>query len=162
MRPSREVHWYLDSQTMFVKSLSHGLGANWASQGQLHDFLANLLVKNSSPAGEWHVYQYYSQAMKGNRVGTSRSDDELFEVYATRGGSAGTVKILAAIRPVARKKTCNLSITGLSGVKVKGPTVRIRTYRFDGPNVSTAVGAPVNLGTFKHTTKNDQVSLENY
>ncbi|PNP79426.1 hypothetical protein FNYG_07261 [Fusarium nygamai] len=111
-----------------------------------------------SPAGERHVYQYYNQAMKGNRVGTSTSDDELFEVYATRGGSAGTVKILAAIRPVAGKKTYNLAITGLSTVKVKGPTVMVRTYRLDGPNVSTAVGAPVDLGTFKHTIKNDQVS----
>ncbi|KAF5975359.1 glycoside hydrolase family 39 protein [Fusarium bulbicola] len=147
--------------SQFERHNAHGLRANWASQGQLHDFLANLLVKNSggdySPAGEWHVYRYYNQAMKGNRVGTSPSDDELFEVYATRGGSAGTVKILAAIRPVAGKKTYNLAITGLSAVKVKGPTVRVRTYRFDGPNVSTAVGAPVDLGTFKHTIKNDQI-----
>ncbi|KAF5584813.1 glycoside hydrolase family 39 [Fusarium pseudocircinatum] len=147
--------------SQFERHNAHGLRANWASQGQLHDFLANLLVKNSggdySPAGEWHVYQYYNQAMKGNRVATSPSDDELFEVYATRGGSAGTVKILAAIRPVAGKKTYNLAITGLSAVKVKGSTVRVRTYRFDGPNVSTAVGAPVDLGTFKHTIKNDQI-----
>ncbi|KAF5536109.1 glycoside hydrolase family 39 [Fusarium phyllophilum] len=147
--------------SQFERHNAHGLRANWASQGQLHDFLANLLVKNSggdySPAGEWHVYQYYNQAMKGNRVGTSPSDDELFEVYATRGGSAGTVKILAAIRPVAGKKTYNLAITGLSAVKVKGPTVRVRTYRFDDPNVATAFGAPVDLGTFKHTIKNDQI-----
>ncbi|KAI1026309.1 hypothetical protein LB503_012874 [Fusarium chuoi] len=147
--------------SQFERHNAHGLRANWASQGQLHDFLANLLVKNSdgdySPAGEWHVYQYYNQVMKGNRVGTSPSDDELFEVYATRGGSAGTVKILAAIRPVAGKKTYNLAITGLSAVKVKGPTVRVRTYRFDGPHVSTAFGAPVDLDTFKHTIKNDQI-----
>ncbi|KAF5534685.1 glycoside hydrolase family 39 [Fusarium mexicanum] len=149
--------------SQFERHNTLGLRANWASQGQLHDFLANLLVKNSggdySPAGEWHVYQYYNQAMKGNRVGTSPSDDELFEVYATRGGSAGTVKILAAIRPVAGKKTYNLAITGLSAVKIKGTTVRVRTYRFDGPNVSTAVGAPVDLGTFKHTIKNDQITF---
>ncbi|KAF5645131.1 glycoside hydrolase family 39 [Fusarium sp. NRRL 52700] len=86
-----------------------------------------------SPAGEWHVYQYYNQAMKGNRVGTSPSDDELFDVYVTRGGSAGTVRILAAIRPVAGKKTYNFAIAGLSAVKIKGPTVRVRTYRLDGP-----------------------------
>ncbi|KAF4501007.1 glycoside hydrolase family 39 [Fusarium agapanthi] len=126
--------------SQFERHDSHGLRTNWASQGQLHDFLDNLLVKNSgrdySPAGEWHVYQYYSQAMKGNQVGTSPSDDELFEVYVTRGGSAGTVKILAAIRPVAGKKT---------------------NYKFYGTNVSTAVGAPVDLGTFKHTIKNDQI-----
>ncbi|KAM0552425.1 hypothetical protein ACHAPJ_007986 [Fusarium lateritium] len=147
--------------SQFERHNAHGLRANWASQGQLHDFLANLLVKNGggdySPAGEWHVYNYYSQVMKGNRVATSPSDDELFEVYATRGGSAGTVKVLAAIRPVAGKKTYNLAITGLSALKIKGPTVRVRTYRFDGPNLSTAVGGPVDLGTFKHTIKNDQI-----
>ncbi|KAG5758950.1 hypothetical protein H9Q72_012922 [Fusarium xylarioides] len=132
--------------SQFERHNAYGLRANWASQGQLHDFLANLLVKNSG--GD------YSPAAL---VGTSPSDDELFEVYATRGGSAGTVKILAAIRPVAGKKTYNLAITGLSAVKVKGPTVRIRTYGFDGPNVATAVGAPVDLGTFKHTIKNDQI-----
>ncbi|KAF5975910.1 glycoside hydrolase family 39 [Fusarium coicis] len=110
---------------------THGHCANGASQGQLHDFLANLLnlVKNSggdySPAGEWHVYQYYNQGMNGNRVWTFPSDDGLFEVYATRGGSARTVKILATIRSVAGKKTYNLAITGLSAVKVKGPTVRL-------------------------------------
>ncbi|KAJ3536811.1 hypothetical protein NM208_g6564 [Fusarium decemcellulare] len=142
---------------------AHGLRANWASTGQLHDFLANLLVKNNagdySPTGEWHVYKYYSQEMKGNRVATSPSDDEFFEVFATRGNSAGSVKVLASIRPGAGKKTYNLSISGLSSLKIKGSNVNIRTYRFDGPTRFTAVGGPVDLGTYRHTIKNDQITF---
>ncbi|KAF4462826.1 glycoside hydrolase family 39 [Fusarium albosuccineum] len=142
---------------------AHGLRANWASTGQLHDFLANLLVKNNagdySPTGEWHVYKYYSQEMKGNRVATSPSDDEFFDVFATRGNSAGSVKVLASIRPGAGKKTYNLSISGLSSLKIKGSNVNIRTYRFDGPTRFTAVGGPVDLGTYRHTIKNDQITF---
>ncbi|KAH7122116.1 glycoside hydrolase superfamily [Dactylonectria estremocensis] len=141
---------------------AHGLHANWGSNGGLHDLMANVLVSGNgdySPTGEWHVYSYYSKEMKGQRVATSPSDDELFEVYATRGGGAGSVKVLAAIRPVAGKKTYDLSISGLSALKIKGSTVRVRTKRFDGPTRETAISGPVDLGVFRHTIRNDQINF---
>ncbi|KAH7156082.1 hypothetical protein EDB81DRAFT_840306 [Dactylonectria macrodidyma] len=140
---------------------AHGLRANWGSGGGLHDLMANLFVNNTgdySPTGEWQVYSYYNKEMKGQRVATSPSDDELFEVHATRGGSAGPVKVLAAIRLVAGKRTCNLSISGLLALKITGSTVRVRKKRLDGATRETAVSGSVDLGVFRHTISNDQVS----
>ncbi|CVL07252.1 uncharacterized protein FMAN_15354 [Fusarium mangiferae] len=141
---------------------AQGLRANWGSGPKLQDLMANLLIKNDddySPTGEWHVYSYYYKEMRGQRVATSPSDDEFFEVYATRGGTAGTVRVLASVRPVAGKKTYNLVIKGLHSVKITGKTVRVRTKRFDGPNRETSIQGPVDLGTFKHTIRNDQINF---
>ncbi|KAF4462673.1 glycoside hydrolase [Fusarium albosuccineum] len=141
---------------------AHGLRANWGSGPQLHDLMANLLVKqdgNYSPTGEWHVYNYYHKEMKGFRVTTSPSDDEFFEVYATHAGSPSSVKVLASVRPIAGTKTYGLSISGLSAVGISGQSVDVRTRRFDGPDRQTTIQGPVDLGVERYDIKNDEITL---
>ncbi|EEU42698.1 uncharacterized protein NECHADRAFT_47861 [Fusarium vanettenii 77-13-4] len=141
---------------------THGLRANWGSASKLHDLLANLLGKRDGeyyPVGEWHVYNYYKEKMTGDRVATSPSEDELFEVYATHGGTVGSVKILAAVRPVAGRRTYDLTVTGLAHLGFRGTRVNVRTLRFDGPDISTEIGDPVDLGVVQHEVTDDQVTF---
>ncbi|KAF4451663.1 putative glycoside hydrolase family 39 protein [Fusarium austroafricanum] len=142
---------------------SHGLRANWGSNQALHDTLANLVIRGKDgsykPTGEWHVYKYYVQEMEGQRVATTPSADDIFEVYATHNGQSGSVKVLAAIRPIAGKRTYDLTITGLDKLGYKAGKVSVKTLRFDGPNKDTAVAGPVDLGVYSHDVKNGQITF---
>ena len=146
--------------SQFERHNTHGLRANWGSASKLHDLLANLLGKRDDeyyPVGEWHVYNYYKEKMTGDRVATSPSQDELFEVYATHDGTIGSVKILAAVRPVAGRRTYDLTVTGLADLGFRGTHVNIRTLRFDGPDISTEIRDSVDLGVVQHEVTDDQV-----
>ena len=138
----------------------HGLRANWASGPLLQDLLANLVVNEDGsykPTGEWHVYDYYVNQMKGSRLETTASDDELFEVYATTADSYGTTKILAAVRPIAGIKKYDITVTGLRECGLTGDTVKVKTWKFEGPDRFTAVGDPIDLGVVEHQIVDDKV-----
>lgn len=138
-----------------------GLRANWASGPLLQDLLANLVVNDNGsykPTGEWHVYDYYVNQMKGSRLATTASDDEFFEVYATRTDSYETTRILAAVRPIAGIKEYNLAVTGLREHGLTGDTVKVKSWKFEGPDRFTAVGEPIDLGVFEHYIVDDTVS----
>lgn len=163
--------WEVDEQSpaggaFYISQLErhniHGLRANWGSASKLHDLLANLLVKNAttgeySTTGEWHVYDYYVREMTGQRVATTPSSDELFEVYATRFSTLNSVKVLAAVRPIAGLRTYDITITGLSAVGHTGNRVKIQTRRFDGPSVTTEINGSVDLGIYEHEVVDDKV-----
>ncbi|KAH6695461.1 glycoside hydrolase superfamily [Plectosphaerella plurivora] len=177
--PQREIvineyaSWEVDEQspaggTFYISQLErhniHGLRANWGSASKLHDLLANLLVKKAttseySTTGEWHVYDYYVREMTGQRVATTPSSDELFEVYATRSSTVGSVKVLAAVRPIAGLRTYDITITGLSAVGHTGNRVKVQTRRFDGPSVSTEISGSVDLGIYEHEVVDDKVTF---
>jgi hypothetical protein len=108
------------------------------------------------PCGEWWVYRYYKSAMTGQRVATTSSADNKFDVYATRGSAANTVKVLASTR--VNSGTYDIKVTGLSAVGKSG-SVSIRTYRFDYDGLYGQVGAPVDLGVYTHAITNDEITF---
>ncbi|CZT11833.1 uncharacterized protein RCO7_07477 [Rhynchosporium graminicola] len=147
-----------------------GLRANWASAYELHDYLGNMLGKPGAgnatyepsgtgywSVGEWQVYKYYASSMTGERVATSGSADGIFDVYATRGGAANTVKILAGTRGTTG--LYDITVTGLSAVGVSSRSVNIRTRRFDNNGKYGQAGAPVDLGVYGHIIENDQITF---
>ncbi|KAK4139454.1 glycoside hydrolase family 39 protein [Dichotomopilus funicola] len=146
-----------------------GLRANWASVYELHDYMGNLLGKPGAgttsynphgqgyyPAGEWHVYKYYGTNMTGTRVATAGSADRAFDVYATRGSTANSVKILASSR--GADGIWDIKVTGLDavGLPVSG-SVSTQTWRFDYKGKYGEVGTPVNLGVVVHQYSNNEV-----
>ncbi|PVH80942.1 glycoside hydrolase family 39 protein [Cadophora sp. DSE1049] len=169
--PSEQVPstgtWYISRLERYN---IQGLRANWASAFELHDYLGNLLGKPGAgtdayqptgtgywPVGEWQVYKYYASSMTGQRVATTGSADGLFDVYATRGGAANTVKILAGTRGTTGMY--DITVTGLSAVGLKSGSVNIRTRRFDNNGKYGEVDAPVDLGVYGHAIENDQITF---
>ncbi|KAG8625522.1 hypothetical protein KVT40_007273 [Elsinoe batatas] len=149
--------WYI---SRFERLNLRGLRANWASFGELHDYLANLVGKNGTeyfPNGDWQLYKYYG-GMAGTRVSTSGSADGGFDVFATKGDVAKSVKVLAGNR--GNTQTYDLTVNGLTSVGLPASgTVDIRTFRFDWNGPFGDVGAPVDLGVYSHQYSGDQVTF---
>ncbi len=82
--------WYI---ARLERAGADGLRANWASSGNLHNDLANLLVRNSAgqhqPKGEWWAYRFYG-SQTGQIVSTTPS--QAYDLFATK--AAGSAKIL--------------------------------------------------------------------
>ena len=82
--------WYI---ARLERSGADGLRANWASAGNLHNDLGNLLTRNAAgqhlPKGEWWVYRYYA-GQTGQIVSTTPS--LAYDAFATR--NAGVAKVL--------------------------------------------------------------------
>jgi hypothetical protein len=82
--------WYI---ARLERAGADGLRANWASGGNLHNDLGNLLVHNSAgqyqPKGEWWVYRYY-----GSQTGqiASVTPSPAYDAFATK--ASGVAKIL--------------------------------------------------------------------
>ncbi|KAJ9608904.1 hypothetical protein H2200_006675 [Cladophialophora chaetospira] len=150
-----------------------GLRGNWASAGELHDYLANLLGKPGAnttayningtgywPNGEWQVYNYYVN-MNGERVGTSGAGDRKFDCFATKDGSSRQeVKILCGTRLVG--DTYQVTVEDLSSVGLSpSGTLQIHTYRFDFDGSTYAdVSGPVDLGVASHDYNGDSVTWQ--
>jgi hypothetical protein len=82
--------WYI---TRLERAGADGLRANWASGGNLHNDLGNLLVHNSAgqhqPKGEWWVYRFYG-SQTGRIAATTPSGS--YDAFAT--AASGTAKVL--------------------------------------------------------------------
>jgi hypothetical protein len=82
--------WYI---ARLERAGADGLRANWASAGNLHNDLGNLLVRNSAgqhqPKGEWWVYRFY-----GSQTGqiASVTPSQSYDAFATK--ASGTAKVL--------------------------------------------------------------------
>ncbi|KAH7071243.1 glycoside hydrolase superfamily [Paraphoma chrysanthemicola] len=149
--------WYM---SRFERTNIRGLRANWASYGNLHDFMANTLGKNGQtyfPNGDYQAYKYYT-AMAGTRVATSGSADNLFDVFATKGNGIGSVKILAGNR--RNTNTYDITVNGLSSVGLPNSgTVKIRTRRFNWTGQYSPVTTTDDLGIVEHTYTNNAVTF---
>jgi hypothetical protein len=132
--------WYI---ARLERAGADGLRANWASGGNLHNDLANLLVRNSAgqhqPKGEWWVYRFYG-GQTGQIVSTTPSSG--YDAFATK--AAGTAKILVG----GGRTTGNVAV-GLrrldttSGV-VQNNQVRVLVQRIPY-NGGGAVAGPVTV-----------------
>lgn len=82
--------WYI---ARLERAGADGLRANWASAGNLHNDLGNLLVRNSAgqhqPKGEWWVYRFY-----GSQTGqvVSVTPSPAYDAFATK--TDGVAKVL--------------------------------------------------------------------
>jgi len=82
--------WYI---ARLERAGAEGLRANWASTGNLHNDLANLLVRNSAgqhlPKGEWWVYRFY-----GSQTGqiVSVTPSAAYDAFTTK--TTGQAKVL--------------------------------------------------------------------
>jgi hypothetical protein len=126
--------------------------ANWGSNEDLHDRLADLLGKTENgeyfPNGEWWLYKYYYE-MKGERVATKVSSDMRFDVFATRDKTG--VKILAGTRTfedIWDVPDYEIEVAGLGSVHdlPKSGKIEVQSWRFDYEGNQTEIGPPVNLG----------------
>lgn len=147
-----------------------GLRGNWAMGDALHDFLANLLGKPTAgtsnynytaggywPNGEWRVYEYYANSMRGKRVATVGSPDRLFDVYATSDGFPSGVKILCGT--MAAEGTWAITVNGLGHLgRAPSGKIGIRTLRFDFNGVYGNESLPVDMGVTEHQYDGDSLT----
>ena len=132
--------WYI---TRLERAGADGLRANWAGGGNLHNDLANLLVRNSAgqylPKGEWWVYRFYA-SQTGTAVASTPSGG--YDAYATK--TSGSAKVLVGSGRTTGTLTVNLQgLNATSGV-VAGNQVRIRVQRIPYNN-NAAVAGPVTV-----------------
>ncbi|EOD66318.1 RICIN domain-containing protein [Amycolatopsis vancoresmycina] len=132
--------WYI---ARLERAGADGLRANWASGANLHNDLANLLVRNSAgqhqPKGEWWVYRFY--ASQTGQI-ASVTPTAAYDAFATK--AAGTAKVLVG----GGSSTGTLAVTlrGLdttSGI-VQGNQVRVLVQRIPY-NGGGAVQGPVTV-----------------
>jgi hypothetical protein len=132
--------WYI---TRLERAGADGLRANWAGGGNLHNDLANLLVRNSAgqyqPKGEWWVYRFYA-SQTGASVATTPSGG--YDAYATE--TTGSAKVLLGGGRTTGTLTVNLqNLVATSGV-VSGNQVRVRVQRIPYNN-GGAVAGPITV-----------------
>jgi hypothetical protein len=132
--------WYI---ARLERAGADGLRANWASAGNLHNDLGNLLVRNQAgqhqPKGEWWVYRFY-----GSQTGqiASVTPSPNYDAFATKttggakvlvGGGRTTGNIAVSLRRLD-------SVTGL----VQNNQVRVVAQRIPH-NGGAAVQSPVTI-----------------
>jgi ricin-type beta-trefoil lectin protein/glycosyl hydrolase family 39 (putative alpha-L-iduronidase) len=132
--------WYI---TRLERAGADGLRANWASGGNLHNDLGNLLVHNSAgqhqPKGEWWVYRYYG-SQTGEIVATTPSQS--YDAFATK--TNGAAKVLVG----GGRTTGNIAVTlqnlaTTTGI-VQNNQVRVLVQRIPN-NGGGAVQGPVTV-----------------
>jgi hypothetical protein len=128
--------WYI---TRLERAGADGLRANWASGGNLHNDLGNLLTRNSTgqylPKGEWWVYRFYA-AQSGAGVATTPSAG--YDAYATK--DSGNAKVLVGGGRTTGAIAVNLrGLNTISGVVVNNQ-VRVRVQRIPHNNGGAVAG----------------------
>ncbi|MEV0200426.1 ricin-type beta-trefoil lectin domain protein [Nonomuraea sp. NPDC050691] len=146
--------WYI---ARLERAGADGLRANWAGGANLHNDLANLLVRDSAgryqPKGEWWVYQFYgTQTGQIASVTPSRS----YDAFATK--AEGTAKILVG----GGSTTGNIAVAlrrldTTSGV-VRDNQVRVVAQRIPY-NGGGAVSGPVTVQDSTITLSGDGTTV---
>jgi hypothetical protein len=132
--------WYI---ARLERAGADGLRANWASTGNLHNDLANLLVRNSAgqhlPKGEWWVYRYY-----GSQTGliSSVTPSPAYDAFATKDN--GAAKILVGGGGTTGNIAVNLQRLDTTSGMVQNNQVRVVTQRIPY-NGGGAVQGPVTV-----------------
>ena len=132
--------WYI---ARLERAGADGLRANWASGGNLHNDLGNLLVHNAAgqhqPKGEWWVYRFY-----GSQTGTiaSVTPSPAYDAFATK--TAGNAKILVGGGGTTGNIAVNLQRLDTTSGIVQNNRVRVVAERIPY-NGGTAVQGPVTI-----------------
>ncbi|WP_436535938.1 RICIN domain-containing protein [Actinoplanes sp. HUAS TT8] len=132
--------WYI---TRLERAGADGLRANWASGGNLHNDLGNLLTHDTAgqyrPKGEWWVYRFYAQ-QSGTTVATTASAG--YDAYATK--TAGNAKVLVGGGRTTGNLTVNLQALNTTSGVVINNQVRVRVQRIPS-NSGGAVAGPTTV-----------------
>ncbi|MEV8435887.1 RICIN domain-containing protein [Actinosynnema sp. NPDC051121] len=131
--------WYI---ARLERAGADGLRANWASAGNLHNDLGNLLVRDSSgrhqPKGEWWVYRFY-----GSQTGriASVTPSASYDAFATK--APGEAKVLVG----GGRTTGNIGVRLLRLDTTEGLVVdnkvRVLAQRIPYNNGGAVPGGPV-------------------
>jgi hypothetical protein len=128
--------WYI---TRLERAGADGLRANWAGGGNLHNDLANLLIRNSAgqylPKGEWWVYRFYA-SQTGTAVTTTPSGG--YDAYATK--ASGNAKVLIGGGRTTGTITVNLQGLNTTSGVVSNNQVRVRVQRIPYNNGGAVAG----------------------
>jgi hypothetical protein len=132
--------WYI---ARLERAGADGLRANWASAGNLHNDLGNLLVRNEAgqhlPKGEWWVYRYYA-GQTGSIVSTTPSAS--YDAFTTK--TTGTAKILVGGGGTTGNVAVRLNrVDATTGIVVNNQ-VRVRVQRIPH-NGGGAVAGPITV-----------------
>jgi hypothetical protein len=132
--------WYI---ARLERAGADGLRANWASAGNLHNDLGNLLVRNAAgqhlPKGEWWVYRYYA-GQTGSIVSTTPSAS--YDAFTTK--TTGTAKILVGGGGTTGNVAVRLNrVDATTGIVVNNQ-VRVRVQRIPH-NGGGAVAGPITV-----------------
>jgi hypothetical protein len=132
--------WYI---ARLERSGADGLRANWASAGNLHNDLGNLLTRNAAgqhlPKGEWWVYRYYA-GQTGQIVSTTPSP--AYDAFATR--NTGVAKVLVGGGGTTGNIAVRLNRIDAVSSLVAGNRVRVRVQRIPY-NSGGAVAGPITV-----------------
>ncbi|MBB5784524.1 RICIN domain-containing protein [Nonomuraea jabiensis] len=146
--------WYI---ARLERAGADGLRANWASGGNLHNDLGNLLVRNSAgeyqPKGEWWVYRFY-----GSQTGqiVSVTPSAAYDAFATK--AAGTAKILVGGGSTTGNVAVNLRRLDTTSGIVRNNQVRVVTERIPY-NGGGAVQGPVTVQSSVVTLSGDGTTV---
>src|SRR4051812_41010033 len=141
--------WYI---ARLERAGADGLRANWASGGNLHNDLGNLLVRNSAgryqPKGEWWAYRFYG-SQTGQLVATRASAS--YDAFATK--AAGSAKILVGGGRTTGNVAVNLQRLDTTSGIVQNNQVRVVVESIPFNNGGAVQGAV--------TGQNSMVTLSN-
>jgi hypothetical protein len=132
--------WYI---ARLERAGADGLRANWASAGNLHNDLGNLLIRNSAgqhqPKGEWWVYRFY-----GSQTGqvASVTPSPAYDAFATK--ASGVAKILVGGGGTTGNIAVNLQRLDTTSGIVANNQVRVIVQRIPY-NGGGAVQGPVTI-----------------
>ncbi|MFJ8958333.1 RICIN domain-containing protein [Lentzea sp. NPDC102401] len=139
--------WYI---ARLERAGADGLRANWASAGNLHNDLGNLLVRNSAgqhqSKGEWWAYRFYG-SQTGQIVSTTPSQS--YDSFATK--ATGVAKVLVGGGSTTGNVAITLQRLDTTTGLVQNNQVRVLVQRIPYNN-GGAVQGPV-------TVQNSVVSL---
>ncbi|GAA1383977.1 RICIN domain-containing protein [Catellatospora chokoriensis] len=132
--------WYI---ARLERAGADGLRANWASAGNLHNDLGNLLTRNASgvhqPKGEWWVYNFYG-SQTGQIAQTTPST--AYDAFATK--DTGVARILVGGGGTTGNIAVNLQRLDTTSGIVQNNQVRVLAQRIPY-NGGGAVAGPVTV-----------------
>ncbi|MEV7970573.1 ricin-type beta-trefoil lectin domain protein [Sphaerisporangium sp. NPDC088356] len=132
--------WYI---ARLERAGADGLRANWASGGNLHNDLGNLLVHNSAgqyqPKGEWWAYRFYG-SQTGQIVSVTPSAN--YDAFATK--ATGNAKVLVGGGTTTGNIAVNLQGLNTTSGIVQNNQVRVLVERIPY-NGGGAVTGPVTV-----------------
>jgi hypothetical protein len=132
--------WYI---ARLERAGADGLRANWAGGSNLHNDLANLLIRDSAgqyqPKGEWWAYRFY-----GSQTGqiVSVTPSAAYDAFATKDTAAA--KVLVGGGGTTGNIAVNLRRLDAAAGIVRNNQVRVVTQRIPY-NGGGAVQAPVTI-----------------
>jgi hypothetical protein len=146
--------WYI---ARLERAAADGLRANWAGGANLHDFLGNLLTRNSAgqyqPKGEWWAYRFYG-SQTGQIVSVTPSAN--YDAFATR--DSGAAKVLIGGGRTTGNVAVNLQRLDATTDIVRDNQVRVVVERIPY-NGGGAVTGPVTVQDSVVTLSNNGITV---